>query len=556
MAKVVASARLLSPWKLTGRYVRINRLKRPEMLHGSVNIKEGEIADLLGMQYFPTRLWKEISGAGSGPYRRTNENIKPIIDLDKRIIDVDALKDFLDPRFSDKLSRNIQLLRSAGFILRCGEEFSPDMVFQALVGRLVSDEEECFENKYGEKFGAFKNILNLLQSEKDINWRKFNRNKKKLSDISLDFNGLVFAGFIFERSNLNGVTFLKADLREARFFVTYLNNTSFREADLSEASLERVYLGDTDFSGANLSCAKLEGLRFEVKDAVFEDTNFTRARLRGTIFDMALNDSARLSFEELLSDSNAEVRKTAAEALLKMDNFESDFERNEIEAHILVAEGQLVEAVKLGQAAIPALAKINGKVNWEEKINVFSNLVKTNREHLLRPLMELIMGGMKGVPGLIKIEIEIINYLDFDEREMLLKDLLNHRNPRVKSMAHKLLGKSMRKKTKMKNKAKKNTMKPIQTKSVGAPKIEPKRDKAQKIALALELGQRADNEAINELRSMLSDKDNEVRKAVIRAMGKTGRKEIIPDLKNIIGKDLEAQVEAVLVLREMKRKNK
>jgi HEAT repeat protein len=72
---------------------------------------------------------------------------------------------------------------------------------------------------------------------------------------------------------------------------------------------------------------------------------------------IALGSSAIPALKKALRDGAKDERKAAAEALLEIDKFENELERDRVRAYVLVAGQQWSKAIALGSSALPALKK-------------------------------------------------------------------------------------------------------------------------------------------------------------------------------------------------------
>lgn len=91
---------------------------------------------------------------------------------------------------------------------------------------------------------------------------------------------------------LGGVSFQRANLRDAHLYMAVLQDSSFRDADLSGAILIGAALLDTNFSGANLAGAHLVG-------TYLADANLRGANLHGANLTYADLRHAQLSDADL-----------------------------------------------------------------------------------------------------------------------------------------------------------------------------------------------------------------------------------------------------------------
>lgn len=164
------------------------------------------------------------------------------------------------------------------------------------------------------------------------------------ADLSgADFRDAVFAGTCFDdvtapdstflKSNLTGLSCVRADLHESVFLEVSVAGVDFRGANLSKASFVMVNGDKASFHGA-----KVDGLRV-VKDCSFEGADFAGAvmdgallrdvKLRGSDFSSARLSGADLSGADL---RDAKMKRVVAVGALfvKADLRKADLSRSDL----------------------------------------------------------------------------------------------------------------------------------------------------------------------------------------------------------------------------------
>jgi uncharacterized protein YjbI with pentapeptide repeats len=293
MRLTTGTKRILLPWRETGRFVRVNKVKGHLYPTKSFALNQTTVEDSLQVDHMPSLFYETPPQTGPGPYRAGVEVNAPIIELESRVLHLNSLRAYLNGSLWGMSSENIQILREAGFRLRRGEEYTPENIFQAFVGRLTGEKAEIFENKYGDLWDNVFSFLSVLQTGAK------RRRMWYWGEIRLDLSGLVFADMDLcevnfsnaniNRADLRGVDFTKADLSRtslirANLEAAKLRGVSFQSADLREANLQRanlIYAGlqHADFSGADLRGSKINSANLVETD--FKGADLREADLRG-----------------------------------------------------------------------------------------------------------------------------------------------------------------------------------------------------------------------------------------------------------------------------------
>lgn len=275
-----ADGRILKEWlnpSFSNKFpfIRVNKVRHISNLEQRVELREGQIGDLLGLSSIPTWLAERRVGRLARLFSKTEPVI--VMEKGKRYINIAALRLALED------SQKQAALKSAGFKLRIGDLPSDQNFFNAIVGRLARPDSDIYESKYGQLTTEVLAVLTELSPSQELS----PEHKGTLAKLDHERQGVDLSGLDLRSFILAGLNLSRAQLDKARF-----DRAELSGADLSYASLNRTNFSGGDLTGANLSFAVGESPLFFQTTLVAADfsgsnmpeANFKEANLQGTLF--------------------------------------------------------------------------------------------------------------------------------------------------------------------------------------------------------------------------------------------------------------------------------